>query len=78
MPNRVDRMACAPPRLLTNMGVTLDNHDLLRPGPDSRAAHGRLMTMLRAQRLLEAGGKMSPSDFRDAIVEAMQMLGGPS
>lgn len=76
--SEVDRIACAPPERLARYGVTRDNHDLLRPGPGVVEQYNRLMTQLRAQQLLRAGGGMTPGQFRDALVEAFQMLGGES
>ena len=74
--NPVDAMAMWPARLLEKFGVTDDNADLLRPGPETAEKMRRAAAALRAERLIAASGAMTAAEFREAIVAALEMLDG--
>lgn len=74
----VDELAMAPPEELSAYGVTADNADLLRPGPSFAAQCALRARQARAERLLRAAGTMSPTEFTEALAEALRMLGHDS
>lgn len=74
--NDWDRIACAPWPRLVALGITGDNHDLLRPGPQIQEYRDKLRRMERANKLLKAAGEMTPDGFRQAILDALKISEG--